>query len=120
LVVGMEILIDGKIKFVTPYTESAGNMPQEVVDQLAKLSDGITNWGTGGGYQTKKKLFKPIQRTQENYYCEIYIIVSSYPLTVEQKNTGMAYSPFDYPLNTPTVDDEQKASLKKNQQPKTR
>lgn len=114
LTIGMEILSNGKVKYITPYTELAGNMPKEMLDQLTHLSMGITSWGTGGGYQTKKKFLKPIQRIPENYYCEIYVIVSSYPLTQEQKNTGMAYSPFDYPLNSPTMDEEQKASLKKN------
>jgi hypothetical protein len=48
----------------------------------------------------------------ESYYCEVFVIVSSYPLTQEQKITR--YAAFDYPLNSPPVDGQQKASMEKN------
>lgn len=114
MVIGMWIDRFGKVKRVMPDTDYTGEMPRALVTELAAISWGINDWGEKGGYKTKKKLFRPSQLVIENYYCEAYVIVSSYPLTDEQKKTGTSYALFDYPLNSPAADAQQQASMDKN------
>ncbi|HET6992852.1 MAG TPA: hypothetical protein VFJ43_16070 [Bacteroidia bacterium] len=114
MVVGMWIDSRGKIKRVLIDTEFTSNMPHQLVDEIAEISYTISDWGTGGGYLTQKKFLKPSKLVLESYYCEAYIIVSSYPLTKEQKKTGTSYAPFDYPLNSPALDRQQKLSVDEN------
>jgi hypothetical protein len=113
LFVGMWIDPRGKVKRVLLDTGFT-NMPSELKEQAALISYGISDWGTGGGYVTPKKFLRPGKLTFASYYCEMYVIVSSYPLTEEQKKTGNSYAPFDYPLNSPPVDKEQQLSVDAN------
>lgn len=114
MVIGFWIDTRGRIKRALPDTEYVGNMPSALVTELAKTSWTISNYGAAGGYYTPKKFLRPSKLTYESYYCEAYVIVSSYPLTVEQHENGTAYAPFDFPLNCPAIDPEQKKSLEKN------
>jgi hypothetical protein len=90
-------------------------MPDQVVNELTRASQLLTGlvWGERGGYyQGRKKMFRPATLVLESYYCEVFVIVSSYPLTQEQKIAH--YAAFDYPLNSPPTDEQQKASKEKN------
>lgn len=114
MVIGMWIDKSGKIKRAMPDTEYTGNMPRKLVTELAGVSMRMTDWGEKGGYKTKKKFLRPSQLVIENYYCEFFVIVSSYPVTNEQKKSGTAYALFDYPLNSPPTDEQQRQSMEKN------
>lgn len=111
---GMWIDSRGKVKYIMPDSNYDCHMSSALIRELDSISWRISNWGTGGGYHTPKKFLRPAHFVGESYYCEVYVIVSSYPLTVEQKKTGTSYAPFDYPLNCPAIDPEQKASLECN------
>ncbi len=114
MLVGIWIDARGKVRIVLPDTENVGTMPSKMIAELYRVSTGISEWGAGGDYRTPKKFLRSSQLIFESYYCEAYVIVSSFPLTVEQKKNGAASAPFDYPLNCPTMDTEQKKSLEKN------
>jgi hypothetical protein len=112
----MWIKSNGKVKRVDVDLDSShiAKMPGELVKEVSSIAYGITEWGKGGGYMTPKKFLKPSQLVPEDYCAEIFIIVSSMPLTEEQKMTGKSYAPFDYPLNCPPADNEQQNSIDKN------
>ncbi len=112
LVIGMWIDSKGRIKRVLDDPEYTFKMSDELVKELTRTSQQISIWGDAGGYYEKKKLFRKSPLILESYYCEVFVIVSSYPLLVEQKNSR--YAPFDYPLNSPPLDEQQKKSMEKN------
>jgi hypothetical protein len=114
MVVGLWIAKNGKVSHVDPDTTYTGGMPELMVSELYAISMNLEEWGSGGGYKTPKKFLKPSQPVGEGYYCEMYIIVSSAPLTEEQRNTGAAWSPFDFPLNSPPMDERQRDFLLRN------
>jgi hypothetical protein len=118
MIIGMWIDARGKVRFALPYDMSESKMPPEVIDQINAITATIGEWGAAGGYMTPKKLFKPSKLVLESYFCELHVIVSSVPLTTEQKKSGASYSPFDYPLNSPANDKEQERSLNENSSPK--
>jgi hypothetical protein len=112
MVIGMWIDTHGKVKRVLDDPEYTLKMPDEMVNELTRTGMTVTNWGQPGGFYPKKKLFRKAPLTFESYYVEVFVIVSSYPLTQEQKITQ--YAPFDYPLNSPPVDEQEKKSIEKN------
>ncbi|MBI3511375.1 MAG: hypothetical protein HY064_11980 [Bacteroidetes bacterium] len=107
---------NGKIQYADPDTVNTGNMNNELVAELGALTVSLEGqqWGTAGGFDTPKQLMKPSEFVAENYCCRMAIIVSSMPLTTDQKNTRAVFSPFDIPLNCPASDEEQKAFLQRN------
>jgi hypothetical protein len=115
LFVGMWIDKSGKIRFVQADTSNT-KMPVDLAGELVSLSNSLRNteWGKGGGYATKKKFLRPSEYFSESYYCEMFIIVSSAPLTDEQRNTGVHYAPFDFPLNSPPADQVHADSMLRN------
>jgi hypothetical protein len=114
MVMGMWIDRFGRIKRVLDDPEYTLKMPEQMVNELTSAGQKVanTNWGQPGGFYPKKKLFHKAPLTLESYYVEVFIIVSSYPLTQEQKITQ--YTPFDYPLNSPPIDQQEKKSLEQN------
>ena len=114
IVIGLWIDRSGKIKRVMDDPEYTLKMPEQMVKELTRASQKLSGetWGDKGGYYEKKKRFRPQALVIEHYYCEIFVIVSSYPLTEEQKITR--YSAWDYPLNSPPLDEQQRASKEKN------
>lgn len=116
LVVGLWITSTGKVKWAEADTTYANAMPRELMIELARSANGLREWGwgKGGGFNTKRRFLKPSQFVSESYYCELYVILSGKPLTVEQKTTGVKYAPFDIPLNSPPSDVEHRNSLEKN------
>jgi hypothetical protein len=114
MVIGLWIDANGKIRYVLDDPEYTLQMPDQMVNELTRASQKLygTMWGEKGGYFQRKKMFRPAPLVLESYYCEMFVIVSSYPMTVEQKISR--YAPFDYPLNSPPTDAQQKASKEKN------
>ncbi|MDQ3108670.1 MAG: hypothetical protein M3R17_02150 [Bacteroidota bacterium] len=112
MVIGMWIDKKGGVKQVLDDPEYTLQMPDQMVKELTWASQSVKEWGAAGGYYEKKKFLRKAPLIFESYYCEVFVIVSSYPLTVEQKLTR--YAPFDYPLNSPPLDEQQKASGEKN------
>jgi hypothetical protein len=112
MVIGMWIDNRGRVKEVLDDPEYTLNMPDQMAKELERISHSVVSWGDPGGYYQAKRRFKKAPLILESYYVEVFIIVSSYPLTQEQKLTR--YSPFDYPLNSPPLDEQQKASREKN------
>lgn len=111
----MWVKSNGKVKRVDVATDTTGkNTSPELYKELTSISYGISEWGNGGGYYTPKRFLHPALFVGEDYCAEVYIIVSSMPLTEEQKITGKSYAPFDYPLNCPPADNEQQISMDKN------
>ncbi|CAN5915176.1 hypothetical protein BH11BAC7_BH11BAC7_20300 [soil metagenome] len=112
MVIGLWVNTRGKVQRVMDDPEYTLKMSDQLAKELTRTSQLITDWGDAGGYYGRKKLFKKAPLILESYYCEVFIIVSSYPLTQEQKITR--YAPFDYPLNSPPLDEQQKVSGEKN------
>ncbi len=109
---------NGKIRWKNPDTTYNGDMPAELEAELYSSIMNMTEWGTGGGYMTPKKFLRKQKRMAENYYCVMYIIASSKPLTTEQKATDSHYAPFDLPLNSPPGDQQEKKFIEGNRNPK--
>ena len=107
---------NGKIRYAAPDTFHTGKMPHELMLQVASISQSLygQEWGKGGGYSTPKKFMQPSEFTPESYHCELRVIVSSYPMTVEQKRTGAKFAPFDFPLNSPPLDGQQEQFMEMN------
>lgn len=114
MVIGLWIDANGKIRHVLDDPEYTLKMPDQMVNELTRASQTLSGkmWGEKGGYFQRKRMFRPAPLVLESYYCEMFVIVSSYPMTVEQKISR--YAPFDYPLNSPPTDEQQKASKEKN------
>lgn len=112
MVMGMWINSRGKVQRVLDDPEYTLQMPEQMAEELTKAGQTVTEWGQPGGYYPKKKLFRKAPLTRESYYVEVFIIVSSYPLTSEQKITR--YAPFDYPLNAPPINEQEKKSAEQN------
>lgn len=115
MVLGLWIDNRGRVREVIDDPEYTLNMPEQMVNELTRTSQLLqgAQWGEKGGYyQGRKKMFKQPTLVLESYYCEVFVIVSSYPLTQEQKIAH--YAAFDYPLNSPPTDEQQKASKEKN------
>lgn len=113
MVMGLWINARGKVQRVMDDPEYTLQMSDDLLKELTRTSQTITDWGDAGGYYSgRKKLFKKPTLILESYYCEVFVIVSSYPLTQEQKITR--YAPFDYPLNSPPLDEQQRLSREKN------
>ena len=117
MVVQMWIGTNGKVKWVDADTNYTGEMPAALRGELYRYANSITDWGKGGGYKTAKQFLRKQKKIAESYYCKMYIIVSSTPLTAQQKHTGASYAPFDIPLNSPPQDDQQKEFLDDNKIP---
>ncbi|HLG02615.1 MAG TPA: hypothetical protein VI731_03410 [Bacteroidia bacterium] len=114
--VGLWITPNGKIKFVAPDTTGDYTILVALEKELAYISERMRNaaYGRGGGYNTPGKLFRPSEFHKESYYCELFVIVSSTPLTIEQKNTGSHWAAFDMPLNSPPDDSQHAEFVKRN------
>ncbi|CAN5120715.1 hypothetical protein BH09BAC5_BH09BAC5_07980 [soil metagenome] len=115
MVIGFWINSRGKIQRVLDDPEYTLKMPEQMVNELTKTSQTVSEWGGAGGYYPKKKRFRKTPLILESYYCEVFVIVSSYPLTKEQRITS--YSAFDYPLNSPPINEQQKNSAEINGEP---
>jgi hypothetical protein len=118
--VGLWIDKNGTIKWAEADTVFTGGMPEQMEDELyAKVQVLLSQkWGNGGGYKTTKRFLKPSQFVGESYYCEMFIIVSGKPLTKEQQTNGSHYAPFDFPLNSPPIDEKQRDSMEENVSPR--
>lgn len=114
MVVEMWITKTGKIRWRSVDTTEGSTMPRKLELELFQSVNNMTDWGKGGGYLEPKKFLRKQKRMGESYYCRLYIIASAKPLTVQQKQTGMRYTPIDIPLNPPSGDDEQKEIFEKN------
>lgn len=112
MVIGMWINTRGKVQRVMDDPEYTLRMPDKMVAELTRASKKVSTWGEPGGYYGRKKMFKKAPLILESYYCEVFVIVSTFPLTQEQKITR--YSAFDYPLNSPPTDEQQRASKERN------
>lgn len=108
MVVEMWINKSGKIRWRNVDTTYGSTMPRQLELELYSVVNGMTDWGKGGGYMTPKKFFRKQKTIGESYYCVMYIIASSRPLTPQQKATGSRYAPVDIPLNAPPADEEQR------------
>lgn len=120
LVVGLWITSTGKIRWAEADTALANTMPKELRNQLEGSANALREWGwgKGGGFNTKRRFLRPSEFRAESYYCELYVIVSGRPLTVEQKTTRVQFAPFDIPLNSPPADIEHRNSVEKNRKGK--
>ena len=114
MVMGMWIDLHGKVKRVLDDPEYTLKMPEQMVKELTNAGQKVVNatWGSAGGYKEKKKLFRKQPLILESYYVEVFIIVSSYPVTQEQKISR--YASFDHPLNAPPIDEQEKKSAEQN------
>ncbi|GAB4140613.1 MAG: hypothetical protein Fur0041_15800 [Bacteroidia bacterium] len=114
MVVGLWITKSGKIKWKAVDTVLSDDMPPALEDQLyaaVKLLPEV--WGQGGGFNTPRRFLKPSRFYGESYYCEMFVIVSTFPLTQVQQNTGVLAAPFDTPLNSPPSDKQQEQFIRK-------
>lgn len=118
IAVDMWIGTNGKIKWLEPDTVNNGEMPRELERELYYYIMSFTEWGKGGGYQEPKKFLRKQKRMTGNYYCRMYVIASSKPLTGEQRHTGARYAPFDIPLNSPPGDEQEKDFIEGNRERK--
>lgn len=116
MIVGLWITSTGKIKWAEADTAFAYGMPKELKTELDRAANGLREWGwgKGGGFNTKRRFLRPSEFRAESFYCELYVIVSAQPLTVEQKTTKVHFAPFDIPLNSPPSDVEHRNSIEKN------
>lgn len=114
MIVQMWIGKNGKIRWRDVDTSYETGMPPQLEMELYSVVNDMTDWGKGGGYMTPKKFMRKQKRIAENYYCKLYIIVSSHPITPQQKSTGAYFTTFDIPLNSPPDNPEQKDFLKDN------
>lgn len=117
MVVEMWITRSGKLKWKridTAYNES---MPRRLETDLYRTMMDANEWGEGGGYKTPKKFMRKQKRMGSDYYCVLYVIASSMPLTNEQRSTGSSYAPFDIPLNSPPENAQQRSFLEGNHIP---
>lgn len=114
MVVEMWINKSGKIRWRNIDTSYGSSMPRLLELELYSVVNGMTEWGRGGGYMTPKKFMRRQKTIGESYYCVLYIIASSKPLTSQQKATGARYAPFDIPLNSPPENEEQRDFLDGN------
>lgn len=114
MVVELWIGRNGKLRWARPDTSYNGTMPRALQTELFFVSRGLTEWGEGGGYMTPKRFMRKQRPIAENYYCVLYVIVSSKPLTIEQKSTGSLYAPFDIPLNSPPDNEQQRNFMENN------
>lgn len=114
--IGMWIDSKGKIRYVRPDTSWVGDMPEYMIGELAAIANSLrdTDWGKGGGYMSEKRFMSPSEFFGESFYCELFVIVSSYPMTAEQKRSGALFAPFDYPLNSPPMDEQQRQFMEQN------
>lgn len=118
MVVQMWIGTNGKVKWVDADTVFTGAMPLELRSELYRYAVSVSDWGKGGGYKSPKQFMRKQKKLAENYYCKMYIIVSSAPLTAEQRHTGASYAPFDIPLNSPPQDEQQREFMDGNKVPR--
>lgn len=115
MVVEMWIAKNGKIRWRNIDTTFGSTMPRELELELYQSVNGMTEWGEGGGYLTPKKFMRKQKRIAESYYCVMYIIASSKPITPQQKSTGVRYAPIDFPLNAPANEEpEERKGNKKD------
>lgn len=101
MIVEMWIARNGKIRWKNVDTTLASSMPRQLELELYTAINGMSDWGQGGGYLTPKRFLRKQKRIAENYYCVMYVIASSKPLTNQQRVSGSRYALFDIPLNTP-------------------
>ncbi|HTL81571.1 MAG TPA: hypothetical protein VL651_07695 [Bacteroidia bacterium] len=106
LVLGLLLNEKGKIQYVDPDTEDAVHMNADLKAELSAIAMSLEDqdWGEPGGYYEPSHALRPKQFVPECYYCELTIIVSSMPLTPDQKSTRAVFPPRDLPLNTVPVD----------------
>jgi hypothetical protein len=107
MILGMWITPKGIIKWTEEFPYFSAGMDDILIEQLYVGVRKLNTWGEGGGYKTMPKWYKRSTFVPESYYCEMMVLVSPKPLSVEQKNTGSVWAPFDVPLNVPTADKQQ-------------
>jgi hypothetical protein len=75
-------------------------LPVEIYMQIKALTNTFRSWGDkGGGYMTKRKLFRKSEFRRQDYYCLARVVVSAKPLTKEQVIAGKSAVPvMDYPF----------------------
>lgn len=97
--VGLWINKQGAVKRV--YVHNAEGMPKDLFDQVIGASIGLKKWGTAGGYYPRKRFLRKQKFVKDNYYCDMYVIIASFPMTVDQKTSGARFMPQDRCLNFP-------------------
>jgi hypothetical protein len=100
MLVGFWVDRTGKIKNCYPDVIEATTVPPDLYGQLVLISKSFQVYGDkGGGYFTRRKFLRPSEFRRSDYYCTVRIIVSSKPLTPEQRIAGESAIPvMDYPI----------------------
>jgi hypothetical protein len=89
--VGLWINKQGAVKRVYIRQSNAEETPQDLYDQVVGASLKLKKWGEPGGYWPRKRLFRKSVFVKDNFYCDMYIIVASYPMSAEQLISGSRY-----------------------------
>ncbi|MGL5891832.1 MAG: hypothetical protein ACRC3B_18205 [Bacteroidia bacterium] len=89
----------GNIRGAYPDDKENTTLPAELYIQIKAITNTFRTWGDkGGGYRTKRKLFRKSEDRKQDYYCLARVIISAKPLTREQIIAGKSSVPvMDYP-----------------------
>lgn len=99
--VGFWIGTQGKVRQVYIREKERPGMPPALFDQVVAASMKVKKWDSPGGYLTPKRFLRKRRFVRDNYYCDMRLIMASYPMTLEQKKSGVHYSNKDVCLNPP-------------------
>jgi hypothetical protein len=108
--------VDKKGKILYARGDTSLVIPKMLKEDLVYATENLRNmeYGQGGGYNTPKAFLKRSEFVPESYCCELHVVVSGKPLTIEQRKTGAAFAPFDFPLNSPPSDDQHRIFIENN------
>lgn len=89
--IGFWINKQGAVKRVYIRKGSEEKMNKDLYDQIVGAALKIKKWGEPGGYWPRKRFLRKQEFVKDNFYCDMYIIVSSYPMSMEQVKSGSRY-----------------------------
>lgn len=110
--VGLWINKQGAVKRVYIRQSNAEETPKDLYDQVVGASLKLKKWGEAGGYWPRKRIFRKSVFVKDNFYCDMYIIVASYPMSAEQLKSGSRYMNIDRIRNLKATEAEPRKKKK--------
>jgi|GEM_PF-2668915 len=106
--IGFWISTSGAVKGVYIRENENEKIPASIYDQVIGASLKLRKWGTPGGYWKRKRFLRKQEFVRDNYYCDMYVIIASFPMSVEQKKSKVRYAGKDVCLNPPKLPQNRK------------
>ncbi|TND06482.1 MAG: hypothetical protein FD123_3520 [Bacteroidetes bacterium] len=106
--VGLWINTTGKIRQVYVREQEKETVPESLYDQVIGASLKLKKWDAYGGHWPRKRFLRKQKFVKDHFYCSMNVIIASFPMSLEQKTSGVRFTAKDVCLNEPPPPESRK------------